>query len=74
MPIAACEMPGEPHGPTPGVVCSQQAGTPCKPMLVMMQCVEDMPCKGIGDRVKSLDTAFWMVPPCLPILGPDANS
>ena len=42
-------------------VRTQQEGTTCKPMLVLLQCAKDGHCSGIGDRVKGLQTAFWMV-------------
>ena len=30
-------------------------------MIVLLQCAMDSHCSGLGDRVKGLQTAFWMV-------------
>ena len=30
-------------------------------MIVRLECLKGQPCKGIGDRIKSLQSAFWMV-------------
>ena len=32
-------------------------------MLILLQCKNNAHCSGIGDRVKGLQTAFWMVRP-----------
>jgi len=33
-------------------------------MLILLQCKNGAHCSGIGDRVKGLQTAFWMVRAC----------
>jgi hypothetical protein len=52
-------------------VCLQQEGTPCKPMIVMLQCVKDGVLDGacfawgLSDLMRTSNTAAW---------APDARS
>ncbi len=52
-------------------VRSQREGTPCQPLVIALHCEQGRHCSGVGDRMKSLQTAFWMVrsPMLVPIKG-----
>ena len=39
----------------------QRRGTPCMPLIITYRCSNDASCGGIGDRIKGLSMAFWMV-------------
>jgi len=39
----------------------QREGTPCQPLVIALHCEQGRHCSGVGDRMKSLQTAFWMV-------------
>jgi hypothetical protein len=41
-------------------------GTPCQPMVIALHCAPGRHCSGLGDRMKTLQTAFWMVRVPLP--------
>ena len=43
-------------------------GTPCQPMVIALHCAPGRHCSGVGDRMKGLQTAFWMV--CVGCLAP----
>ena len=40
---------------------AQREGTPCVPVILAMLCNNEGACSGLGDRLISLGTAFWLV-------------
>ena len=40
---------------------AQREGTPCVPTILAMQCNNENACAGLGDRLISLGSAFWLV-------------
>jgi hypothetical protein len=39
---------------------AQREGTPCVPMILAFRCNKDLHCAGLGDRMMSLGSAFWL--------------
>ena len=40
---------------------AQREGTPCVPMIIALRCNKESHCSGLGDRMFSLGSAFWLV-------------
>jgi len=40
---------------------AQREGTPCVPIILAMRCNNEGACSGLGDRLISLGSAFWLV-------------
>ena len=40
---------------------AQREGTPCVPVILAMRCNNENACAGLGDRIISLGSAFWLV-------------
>ena len=40
---------------------AQREGTPCVPTILAMRCTNENACAGLGDRLISAGSVFWLV-------------